>query len=352
MQTSEGFAPRRPPRRPGNSLERISKDSSKDSRGKVEVIGPDVSQRLTAANLATLLQQHSGRKSGTGLPPLKPKRQASTLSPRTNQLSSSARRLTSTSSRSPTPQAPSGTAGKRSSRPVPRRGRSSEPSESMAASPRDIPSQILMLPPAGRPATGGGISAGSRALMARRTFSLPRSNSPAREASERAEAQEPRLAATSQGCMTSSGPSAWRPPRPPGEVSPLSPGGGGRGGPPSASSSEASAMSPQLVAAAPRPESQARGHSRCSDPGPTRSILRTSQSAERSQSQGSKRVTFSGDCKPAPPASLSHLLFASSPKASTPPSLDIAEKDGSAAPFLGRSPRPQLPLSLKSCLAH
>eukprot|EP00439_Symbiodinium_sp_Y106_P029600 s6083_g3.t1 len=47
-----------------------------------------------------------------------------------------------------------------------------------------------------------------------------------------------------------------------------------------------------------RPESQQ---------GRTPSILRTSRSRERSNSQ-SKRVSFSGDCKPAPPASINDLI--------------------------------------------
>ncbi|OLP98983.1 Ubiquitin [Symbiodinium microadriaticum] len=44
-----------------------------------------------------------------------------------------------------------------------------------------------------------------------------------------------------------------------------------------------------------------------SQQGRTRSILRTSRSRERSNSQ-SKRVSFSGDCKPAPPASINDLI--------------------------------------------
>jgi len=117
---------------------------------------------------------------------------------------------------------------------------------------------------------------------------------------------------------------AWRPPRPP-----VASGRGTEASLPSAlpgvrtprpSTADARPISAgkrsrqlsigrEASTATSRPQSEDRGQSRCSDPGPVRSILRTSQSVERSHSQQQKRVSFSGDCKPARPSSIDDLVF-------------------------------------------
>eukprot|EP00930_Biecheleria_cincta_P015132 TRINITY_DN12730_c0_g1_i2.p1 TRINITY_DN12730_c0_g1~~TRINITY_DN12730_c0_g1_i2.p1 ORF type:complete len:350 (-),score=26.76 TRINITY_DN12730_c0_g1_i2:78-1127(-) len=195
-------------------------------------------------------------------------------------------------------------------------------------------------------ASGTRHGRGPHSLMARRTFSVF-SNSP--ERSCQASKPEPLLApppslpaslpeakpvispmsSLRQVCTPST---SWRPPRPPVESrrqehyetsteATSSSAGSGRHSPsqfsdylePASQSTEKwnrqASVAPSEASTA-RPESEVRGSSRCSDPGPMRSILRTAQlTAGRSQSQQSKRVSFSVDCKPAPPSSMRDLLL-------------------------------------------
>lgn len=271
---------------------------------------PDFSPELSA-----LLERKSspcGPRGGSNLPPLKQK----------------------PSSAEPPHLATTWSSGWRGGE-VPRhkqRGRSSERSTGETGLPR--------------PASGQ-----SNSLLARRTFSLL-SHSPERDsASARApvslpEANLRQSAQTSTSQRQSLSGHGWRPPRPPAlgasvaiEVPSAAPGSGkrtprlmvavdGDSRPFSAGkrSRQSSISRSEASTATSRPQSEDRGQSRCSDPGPVRSILRTSQSAERSQSQQQKRVSFSGDCKPARPSSINDLLFGCMPGADE--SVKLEEETG------------------------
>lgn len=153
------------------------------------------------------------------------------------------------------------------------RGRSSE----RAPEPPPIPRDPRMPQPVS-----------SRALMARRTFNLPRGESDSRALTADCKA----LAPLRQASISS------RPPRP------------------LADTLEAEADLPEVQfprwyrsesVTPPASETQSRSTSQCegSEAGPTRSILRTSHSRERSSL---KRVSFSQDCKRAPPGSIADLI--------------------------------------------
>jgi len=169
-------------------------------------------------------------------------------------------------------------------------------------------------------------SGGQSSLMARRTFSLLNDTPERASTSSRATASVPEASPNQAAVSTPRRQTltAWRPPRPP-----VASGRGTEASLPSAlpgvrtprpSTADARPISAgkrsrqlsigrEASTATSRPQSEDRGQSRCSDPGPVRSILRTSQSVERSHSQQQKRVSFSGDCKPARPSSIDDLVF-------------------------------------------
>lgn len=167
---------------------------------------------------------------------------------------------------------------------------------------------------------------GGLGLMSRRTFSVydgspGRSSSPRDFMSPRPMISTPPTTSSQfEGSPGSNLPvvarqsassSFWRPPRPPNSLlatidSKASANGDGALLPSPLSQRRFSIRSPDVPSPPARPESEGC-YSRCSDPGPKRSCLRAPGS-ERAQSNPPRRVSFSCDCKPAPPASISDLL--------------------------------------------
>lgn len=318
---------------------------------------PEFSERTARGNYTTLLDRRTTTlKEKSCLPPLAPPAKSSLVTPPLPQ-------------QQPQPQqqlpmaastwGAGGWMGKEQRLRVPR-GRSSEPGP--PSSPRNDST------------SGPRHGRGPHSLMARRTFSVF-SNSPERsgQASKlelppppptlpaslpEAKTVTPRMSGLRQVCTPST---SWRPPRPPVEArrqetcdTPTEAGG---------SSGCSSRQSPaefsddlepashlrenwgRQVSVVPSEASTAhpesRGCSRCSDPGPMRrSILRST--AERSRSQQSKRVSFSVDCKPAPPSSMRDLLLSCKSGSSDILEEALAADKGATGRSKSPSPRPAL----------
>lgn len=370
-----GQLSRRPLPREGrcsSSQERRKSSTARDGAGAWVPLpgrkqGPvatlEISDRTAKGNYSTLLDRRTATlKEKSGLPPLAPARSTLVTPPLPQPQQQPQQPL----SRAASTWGSGGWMGKEQRLRVPR-GRSSEPRP--PSSPR---TDSASLPRHGR---------GPHSLMARRTFSVF-SNSPERSgqaskpelpppphslpaALPEAKTVTPRMSGLRQVCTPST---SWRPPRPPLEArrqdtcntpteAGTSSGCSSRLSPAEFSDDLESPLRPAghltgkwdiQVSALPSeastadPESAVRGCSRCSDPGPMRSILRTTQPAERSRSQQSKRVSFSVDCKPAKPSSMRDLLLSCKSGSSDNLEEALAAEKGATSRSQSSSPRPPL----------